>query len=160
MSMTLYEIHAEIEEVLEQVDPETGEITEELSKQLDELNIKLEDKLVNCAAYVKALRYEEKALKEEASLLQQRAKTKANRIRSLMEYIADHFSAGKIDAPMARLRWQKNPPSVVVDAPTLIPSEFWIQPEPQISKSNLKEALKSGPVDGAHLEQRRSLRIE
>lgn len=161
MSLRLYEIHAEIQELLDQADPETGEISEEVSKALDALQIKLEEKLEGCGCYIKALRAESRALDEEIGNLRRRKLAKERKAESIQKYVEEHFTDGKLETPRVRLRWTKNPPRVLVEDLKSIPPGFFDTPEPVLSKRRILEALKGGEeVTGASLKQDRSLRID
>ena len=62
--MTLYEIDAQLEEMLEQVDPETGELLCDM-EQLEALSLERDRKLENLALYIKNRDAEAKAIREE-----------------------------------------------------------------------------------------------
>ena len=69
-----------------------------------------------------------------------------------------------IESPHFALKIKKNPPSVVIDSPDMIPAEFMKAPPPpppSIDKVAIKEALKSGTeVPGARLNQELRLEIK
>ena len=70
----------------------------------------------------------------------------------------------KIECPHFQLAIKKNPPSVDVFEPSIVPAEFMRQPDPpplQIDKTAIKDALKAGAeVPGAVLVQGTRLDIK
>ena len=70
----------------------------------------------------------------------------------------------KIDSPYLHIALRNNPPSVVVDDPTLIPERYMRQappPPPMPDKREIAAALKFGEkVPGAHLEVKQTVVIK
>ena len=62
--MTLYDINAQLEALLEQVDPETGELLCDMD-QLEALSLERDRKLEGLALYIKNRDAEAKAIREE-----------------------------------------------------------------------------------------------
>jgi hypothetical protein len=62
----------------------------------------------------------------------------------------------KIESPYFTLSIAKNPESVIVDCDTIIPADYFRQPEtppPVLDKTLVKKAIKDGfEVPGCHLE--------
>lgn len=96
-----------------------------------------------------------------------RRKAIENRAMHIREYIKTSMEiAGveKIECPHFALSIKKNPPSVDVFEPALVPAEYMRQPEPPppaIDKTAIKEAIKAGKeVPGAKMAQGTRLDIK
>jgi hypothetical protein len=79
-----------------------------------------------------------------------------------MQRCLNHAERTEVEAGTYKVKIQKNPARVVVDAEQNIPPRFFtVIPETtQLDKKAVAEALKKGEVIvGAHLEQGTSLRI-
>lgn len=97
--MNLYQINQEIENFKFEIDEETGEILNLM--QLDELNIAKEEKIESIALWIKNLKAEAEAIKNEIDTLNKRVKTKMNKAASLSEYLKSsldgkRFETGKV----------------------------------------------------------------
>lgn len=87
--MTLYEIDKSIEQLVNAVDPETGELLVD-NDALDALMMERDGKIENIACFIKNLTADAKALKdEEASLAERRkaAEKKAERLKDYLTYV-------------------------------------------------------------------------
>lgn len=89
----LYNISNEIEEILERVDPETGEITEQVVGELDELFTSRDEQVEGLAAYLTDLKSYEDNLKTEID----RLKARLDSIRRRAEHIRDFINANTPD---------------------------------------------------------------
>ena len=84
----------------------------------------------------------------------------------LRRYLKDGMlNAGisKIECPYFKLSIRDNPPSVVIDAPGLVPMEYWRRPDPpplEPDKRAIADAIKEGKdVPGARMTQGKRLDI-
>ena len=93
---TLYEISAEIDALIDEaIDTETGEIrSETLNAELDQLEGKLEDKVLNIACVIVDLDGEAEKIAARAKSLTARAQTLRNKTIWLRRYITDHVEVG------------------------------------------------------------------
>lgn len=88
---TLWEIDQEIEEiVLSCVDQETGEISEEASALLDMMEIKLEEKILNCGLVIDGHISEAEQVEKVAKQLMARAKQHRNYADWILRYVERH----------------------------------------------------------------------
>lgn len=127
----------------------------------------LEVKATNVAAFVRNLEASAEAIKQaEADMAKRRQaiEHRAARVRQYLQFNLEKAGIQKIDCPFFKLSLRDNPPSVVIDAPTQIPTSFMRQPEPPPAapdKKAIAEALKNGQdVPGAHLTRTRRLEIK
>jgi len=162
--MNLYQ-HSQLATLQAHVDTETGEI------DIDSFNraeIALRDKQEAVVCYLKNEDANIAMLDGAIKELTERKKTMQSRHDGLKEYLLVNMNAhgiSEITAPdhTFTAKVKKNPPKLIVDDESAIPSEFMITPPPpppQIDKAAVKAALKTGEVLGAHLEQGERLEIK
>lgn len=87
--MTLYEIDKSIEQLVNAVDPETGELLVD-NDALDALMMERDGKIENIACFIKNLTADAKALKDEEAALAERRKAaekKAERLKDYLTYV-------------------------------------------------------------------------
>jgi hypothetical protein len=160
MELKLYEITEDIATILQ-----AEEWTEEAETRLESLGLALEKKAENIVHFVAELEMFNGAAKAEEKRLAERRRASENRIKHLKDYMQrclNHAERTEVEAGTYKVKLQKNPARVVVDAEENIPPRFFtIIPETkQLDRKAVAEALKKGEVIvGAHLEQGMSLRI-
>lgn len=130
--MRLYEIDPKIEELTEQmIDAETGEVNEDILKQIQELQMEKQDKIESIACYVKDLKaylLNLKAEKESIEAKSNIAEKKVERLTNVLYFIMPekNFSTSKVeinkkitestivDDKEAMLNWaEKNAPELI-----------------------------------------------
>lgn len=87
--MTLYEIDKSIEQLVNAVDPETGELLVD-NDALDALMMERDGKIENIACFIKNLTADAKVLKDEEAALAERRKAaekKAERLKDYLTYV-------------------------------------------------------------------------
>lgn len=155
--LRLYEIAANIEECMLQ----DGFDEVELSALVESMEAKagavvaVSDKLESFVDYCKS---EEKRIAEKRKFAENRAKR-------LKKYLQDCMEAsGMVELPIGTktAKLVKNPPSVVIEDPDKLHKDFFeVVYSERVDKVAIKAALKLGTfVEGAHLEQKLSLRIK
>ena len=147
-------------------------MTDALLDTLDAVDGEMEDKLANCAAFVKQLAAEADALDAEIKSLRQRSASKKREIDSFKAYMMSCMESAdvkKIDKPLAKLTIRQNAESVeVADEKGFIE---WAQTHdhddllrysmPDINKTAVKDAIRSGwYIPGAQLVRTKSLIIK
>ncbi|MEK8131392.1 siphovirus Gp157 family protein [Paenibacillus filicis] len=157
--MQLYKISDNMVAVLELI--ESGQ--DGLEDVLEALNLSFEDKAENISKLYRSLLADRDACKAEAHRLSERAKHfdgQAERLKSYLEVQMQKIGMDKVTSSLFKIRLQMNPPSVVITDQSLLPGEYYTYPQPQVSKTKIKEDLTSGvEVPGAELKQEKSLRI-
>ena len=156
--MNLYELTSEIKNFQIPVN-EDGEILDEgLSIALDSLILERNAKIENIALWIKNLKAEAEAVKTEKDKLQKREKSLSNLADRLKEYLSQNLNGEKFSTPRVVLSWRK---STAVEVDDTFSDERFIKYEPKISKSDIKDALKSGEIiEGARLIENNSLQIK
>ena len=164
--MKLYEIAKDIENLIENgfvVDEETGEILLD-TEDLDTTRISFDNKLENCALYIKNLKAESEAIKAEEKRLKERRETldsKADRLSDYMLYCMQMAGVTKKETARAAISIHKSK-RVEIDAADSIPEEYCrIKTEITPDKVRIKKILQAGGiVKGARLVEGENLGIK
>ena len=152
-NMKLYEIDNAI---LECIDLETGEIID--TEQLDKLQMERDTKLENVACWIKDLKAEAEALKNEKQALAERQKVAENKAESLKKWLAYALQGEKFKTPKCAISFRKSEAVEVTDEGlnNLMKEhdELLTYKAPEPNKTAIKQALKDGlNVDGVQLVQ-------
>ena len=160
----LYEID---QNIMDCIDPETGEILN--TEKLDALQMEREDKLEGVALWIKDLRAESAAVKEEADKLTARRKALDNKIDGLKEWLKFALNGEKLKTPRCNVYQMHSQKVAVADEAGLIsylqtqtdPEKFLRFLTPELRKDEIKKALKDGvEIPGAKLEETESVVIK
>lgn len=157
----LYELCEEIE-----VNEETGEIidnTDLLSQLFNDLEMDLSEKLVNTAYLIKELETSEKALKDEAKRLNEKAKVLENRQTRIKELIKTTLeSSGKTKIKTDKFNFSVTTrKSLNYDNVNMfgLDREF-IRVKEELDKNKIKDYVKAGgSIDGVFEVETSSLTI-
>ena len=158
--MTLYEINAELENLMEiAVDPETGEISEDLAKQIDALSMAKDEKIEGVACFIKNLKADAKAIKDEVKSLQARAKAAENKAERLTDYLKYYLNGEKFKTAKVSISY-RNSESVLVEDASVLPAEYQ-RVTVEADKVAIKDAIKAGAsIEGATLVSNTSMIIK
>ena len=162
----LYDIN---QDILSCVDLETGEILD--VEKLDALQLEREAKLEGVALWVKDLKAEAAAVKEEADKLTARKKALDNKIEGLKTWLLMALDGEKLNTPRCKVyQTHSQRVAIVGDEKELIawlerntedPREFIRYKEPELRKDEIKKALKDGyEIPGASLEETETVVIK
>jgi len=160
----IYEID---QEILDCVDPETGEILD--AEKLDALQMERETKLEGVALWIKDLNAEAEAVKAEADKLTARKRALDNRITSLKAWMLTALDGGKLKTPRCSVYQTHSQKVVIDDEKALIDmlmsspfgEKFLRMKAPEIDKNALKDSMKQGyEYEFAHLEETESVVIK
>lgn len=164
--MTLYEINKEIEQALnlifESADPETGEVDEAYVHQLEDLNMQRDDKIENLGCYIKNLRADVAAIKEEEKNLKARRAALENKEARLTQYLTDMLGGERFDkSARVVIGWRKST-QVVIDNLDAIPAEYIREKvERTADKTAIKKAIDAGTAfEGAHIAESNNIQIK
>lgn len=158
----LYEINADLEAVLSQVDEETGELTID-PEALDALLMERTDKLEGMALLVKDWNAEAAAIKAEEAALKERRERIEKKRDGLRDYLQQVLAGEKLETAKVSVTYRKSK-SVEID-----PAVFWEHPaemfirqkDPEPDKKAITDALKNGgTVPGAALVEKVSMTIK
>ena len=151
--MTIYEID---QAIMECVDLETGEIID--TEQLDKLQMERDTKLENVACWIKDLKAEAEALKNEKQALAERQRVAENKAESLKKWLAYALQGEKFKTPKCAISFRKSEAVEVTDEGlnNLMKEhdELLTYKAPEPNKTKIKQALKDGlSVEGVQLVQ-------
>lgn len=151
--MRLYEINAALEELLNQVDPETGELICDLDA-LEALSIEREEKLEGLALYVKNADAEAKAIREEEKALAERRRALENKAARAKDFLDQNLAGEKFQTARVAVSYRKSEQvEVSMGFFTEKANERFLRyKDPEADKTAIKAALKNGEtVPGAEL---------
>lgn len=162
--MNLFEINKEIELLLmDAVDQETGELLAEAEDSLDSLEMEREEKLLNCAKYIKGQVAFLNALKEEKKNIDSRIKTLNNQIDQFKGYVLKNMDVSeKFKDAQATISTRKST-KVDIESYDNIPDDLMrIIPESrEPDKTAISKKLKDGEaIEGAQLITNYSLQVK
>lgn len=151
--MKLYEID---EAILNCIDTETGEIID--ADQLDKLTMEIDTKIENVACWIKDLKAEAEALKNEKQALAERQKVSENKAESLKNWLAYALQGEKFKTTKCAISFRKSEAVEVTDEGlnNLMKEhdELLTYKAPEPNKTAIKQAIKDGlNVAGVQLVQ-------
>ena len=156
--MNLYDIEYEITNC---VDSETGEIIDE--QRLDALQMAREKKIENILLWIKNLKSEAGAIREEEKKLADRRQSDEKKAESLTQYVQNALNGEKFKTSRVVVSYRKSE-AVIVDDLQLMQEtcdEYLKYKDPEPDKAKIKAALKDGiTVPGCHLEERQNITIK
>ena len=159
--MTLYELTREYIDLLSMLeDPDIDEQT--INDTLEAVGGELEEKADGYARVMRQMDADAKAIKAEEERLAMRRKSLENRsawLKDKLQMVMEATGKTKFKTQFFSFGIQKNPASVVIDDESKVPAGYWIQQQPKLDKTSLKEWLKDHECEWAHLAQTESLRI-
>lgn len=150
--MSLYEISERYYEFMKAV--EDGDIPQEaVNDTLMLLNEEANEKIDNCACYIKNLLAEAEAIKAEEKALMERRKAKENaaeRIKKSIDYMMNLQGKDKFETARNRISYRKSEQLVILDELQFIhwaeqnADGFLNYKDPDINKTTIKNAIKAG----------------
>lgn len=130
------------------VDPETGEVNDELYAQFEALEMERDAKIEGIACWVKNLTSDAAQLKAEAKAMQERAAAAEKKAESLKGYLAAALNGQKFETARAAIGWRKSK-AVHIEYGTELPDEYIRR---KITEEPDKAAIKAALVAGKHIE--------
>jgi hypothetical protein len=140
-----------------------GDLTDE---QLKEALVALEESKVekcgNAICYLNMLKHgieDMKAEEKRIATMRKSLESRAKNLENAFAYVLKNMGDKEVITKYGVMKVRKNPPSVVVDDLSKVPTKFQNQKiEVTIDKTAIKKAINAGEkVDGAHLEQTEKL---
>ncbi len=145
------------QEILDCVDLETGEILDE--EKLRALQMEKNEKIASMARWVKDLRVESEALKEEIARLTARKKSADNKQERLKAIIMDELGGKKFKDSTVSIYYGSSQ-AVSIDDNTKVPVQYLKYVEPQVDRKGLLHDLKAGTqLEGIHIVESRHVVI-
>lgn len=162
--MTLYEIDEGIQELLSEVDPETGELITDY-EALDALLMERETKIENIVLFIKNLSSDVRELKAEEAALAERRKKAEKKAERLREYVSHALGGERFQTPRCCVSFRKSTALELGEGFTEWAKEHadtllrYKEPEPD--KAAIKAALAEGAlIPDAKLVQNTTMTIK
>lgn len=165
--MKLYEINIELENLLDEVQENGGEISADLEKKLDALELQRSVKIANVCLFFKNLVSFQSAVSDEIKNLTQKKKVIDNKIEFLKEYISRNLREGeKINEANFSISWRKS--DAVEVTPFINLEEFakqypdFVTHKIEVAKTKVKDYIKSTGVipDGIEYKEKNNIIIK
>ena len=162
---SLYEIKQSIIDALDNAtrhaEENDGEITEEMSKELDALEIAKEKKIGNICRYYKSLNAEAEMIKNEEKNLSDRRKVTENKAQRLKDYLSAMLDGEKYSDSVSKVSW-KSSKSVIVTDQNDVPAIYTktiktVSVDKMLVKTQLLKGIK---IDGCELKESNNIQIK
>jgi hypothetical protein len=154
--MNIYQIDKEL---MDLIDPETGELKDELA--FEELQMERDRKIENVALWWKNEQADVAAIKAEIAALAARRDSHMKTADRLEKYLADALKGDQFETPKVAVKWRASS-SVEVYSMDELPEQFYktvtsYSPD----KTAIKDALKMGEeVPGAVIISKQNIQIK
>ena len=162
-NVTLWKAAEDLREVLDQVDPETGELPEGFENAYG----LVKNKGAKVGAYILQTEAEMDMIETRAKELLARVRTQKKRNEWLRNYLLENMSATGIreiaveDGAKIKFYPERDEAVEIFDE-RQVPAEYFADPKPpEISRTKIKAAIKAGvEVPGALLTKRHRLEVK
>lgn len=138
------------------------EVTEEMQKMADNLNVEIEKKCDNYAKMIRNLEADVEAFKNQEKIFNEKRKIAENKVKWLKQNLQTSMelqNRKKVKTDLFSFNIQKNAPSLEITNENNIDDSYYIV-ERKLDKRALLGDIKEGLiVDGVELKQTESLRI-
>lgn len=163
--LKLYEIPLEISRIVDAVNEETGELTEEQVKQLAALDVERSVKIDAICGLIAEWNSINVAKQAQIDRLKKGMEVHNNAIKRLKEYLLDHLQVTgvkKIDTELWSIWQQNSPPSATCTVPAeCLPSSYQITKIEPNNKAAIEYWKKHNqPPAGFEINQGTHLRIK
>ena len=160
--MKLYEINEALEALLNEVDPETGELVCDMDA-LEALTLARDEKLEGLALYIKNEIAEAEAIESEAEKLKARAKAAKAKAERAKSFLVQQLGGEKFQTARVAVSYRKS--EQVEIGMGFFANEgnerFFKFKEPDADKAAIKAALKAGEIiPGAELVSKLNMQIK
>jgi len=161
--MNLYEINKDLNNLILSAVDADGVINEAFESDIDSLVMAKEEKLLNCAKYIKNEMAFVEMLKKEEQSLSTRRKQIEKRVDWMKKYVVGNMEAGeKVKDHQAQLSTIKSSSVEIIDE-KLIPKELCNHiPECwKVDRTAVKKAIKAGnELEGAKMVDKLNLQVK
>lgn len=148
--------------LMETADTETGEIDTDISQQLDNMLMEVNEKAVTIGSVYRAMTTEADDIDKEIKRLQaikKRIDTQADNLKEYLSTNLQKLGIESVKGMYANISF-RNSERCVVDEIKAIPEEY-LRVEVKPDLTTIKKAIKSGEeIDGAHIETVKNIQIK
>ena len=163
-TVSLFHIRQEHLDLMAQIEEAEGELAPHVEQALGLTEEAFQEKAISYGYVIKQYETNADLIEREIMRLQNLQKQQAARGELFKQRLADamqQFGVEKIDGNTLKLSFRKSQAVVVTDESLLPDDAFKMVPaKKEISKTQIKEMFKAGPVPGAMLETRQSLQVK
>ena len=155
--MTLYEINRDILALVN----EDGEIAD--IEAFEALNLAREQKIEKVACWIKNLKADAAAIREEEKALSDRRRANENKAERLENFLAYALKGEKYNSPRVNITYRKSEAVELDVSDEVFMERFseFVKVTPTINKTAIKDALKAGITNiPAHLSERQNMQIK
>jgi len=158
---SIYDINKAFQSIVDMV--ADGELTQEDFQQaLAELEQSKVEKCGNAICYLNMLKHgieDMKAEEKRIATMRKALESRAKNLESAFAYVLNNMGDKEVITRYGVMKVRKNPPSVVIDDLSKVPTKFQHQKiEVTLDKVAIKNAIKAGEeVAGCHIEQSEKL---
>ena len=145
MALSLYEINSLIANYEMRFD-EDG--VWENESELDELNLAREEKIESICLWIKNLRAEASAIKDEEKNLADRYKAKMNKVDRLESYVSSNLQGKPLETSKVKVSWRKSESVEILNEDAVPERLLDIQVVRKPMKSEIKKELKRAEAEG------------
>lgn len=165
--LNLHEIDREIKDLIElSVDPETGEIDEDLGIELDELGMDRDKKVLNCARYINEHKAIAASYKQHAQRLMSHCKAHEKQAAFLKSWVESSCNTGEtFEAPdIGKISFRKSTRAVAHDI-SIVPDALVIHEVIETEKLDANAAKRwaadhdGEPPSGVTISEHKSMQI-
>ena len=160
--MKLYEINQQIEQLIDNIDPETGEALFD-EEALNELMLAREEKIEQVALAVKNITAEADAIATEIKKLTERKRVLENKAESIRDYLQRQLDGAKFQTAKVAISY-RNTKSVEINE-----AKFWesdplpcfYRTKQEADKTAIRKAIEDGQtVPGAEIVVKSSMQVK
>jgi predicted nucleic acid-binding Zn-ribbon protein len=149
----LYEIDEQIASLID----EDGCITDE--KKFNDLQMERSEKIENVGLYIKNLRADVDAYKNEIKAFQERKEQAEHKIESLENWLQGALDGARLKTDRIQISYRKSTRVEIADD-AVIPEEF-LKITTTPNKAEIKKYLKQGfKIDGVELQEHKNMSIK
>lgn len=146
---SLYEINSLIANYEMVFDPDTGEWLNE--SDLDSLNLAREEKIESICLWIKNLRAEASAIKDEEKNLADRRKAKEAKADRLEEYVSSNLQGKPFETSKVKVTFRKSESVEILNEDAVPDSFLDIKVVRQPMKAEIKKRLKEAEAKGEEI---------
>lgn len=147
MKQKMYEIVSDLLVILDDTDPETGELRPDAEQLLELFEMDLHQKVDNVCRFIRESEAEANGFKSEADRLAGLASTAARKVERLKRYVKDQMERGgmtKLETELFKLAIQRNSAgSVRLQDGAPIPDDF-ARVTRELDRTKVLETVKGG----------------
>ena len=159
--MKLYEINQQIEQLIDNIDPETGEAKFD-EEAMNALLLAREEKIEQVALAVKNITAEANAIAQEIRTLTERKRVLENKAESIRDYLQRQLDGAKFQTPKVAISY-RNTKSVEINEAKFWesnPNILFIRTKTDPDKAAIRQAIEDGhEVPGAEIVVKSSMQV-